>query len=496
MKKIIAPKNMEISAHLAPDYDVIIVGAGLSGIGTAYHLKTQCPWLRFKIIEGRGSIGGTWDLFKYPGIRSDSDMYTFGFSFNAWKNEKSISGGQSIMDYISETVEKYQLQDKIQFHSKLTQASWNSTEAAWTLNIERGDTKQTETNTCRFLFSCTGYYDYEKGYRPHFPNQETFGGTIMHPQHWDTSLDYSNKRIVIIGSGATAITMVPELAKKAKKVTMLQRSPTYIANLPSKDKIAAFLKKILPENIAHKAIRRKNVLLSITFYQLARKFPDFVKNMLLGRIKKYLGEKYEERHFSPHYKPWDQRLCVVPDNDLFDALKTDKAEIVTDTIHTFNATGILTNSGKQLDADIIITATGLVLKTFGGAKIEIDGKELINAETHVYRGAMLSGVPNFAVAIGYTNASWTLKVDLIGNYITRLLNYMHKKDYKVCTPVFEDTQFKSERLLNFDAGYILRGQEVMPLQGSKKPWKVYENYIKDFFLIKKGKLNDGFLKYQ
>ena len=261
MKKIIAPKNMEISAHLAPDYDVIIVGAGLSGIGTAYHLKTQCPWLRFKIIEGRGSIGGTWDLFKYPGIRSDSDMYTFGFSFNAWKNEKSISGGQSIMDYISETVEKYQLQDKIQFHSKLTQASWNSTEAAWTLNIERGDTKQTETNTCRFLFSCTGYYDYEKGYRPHFPNEETFGGAIIHSQHWDTSLDYSNKRIVIIGSGATAITMVPELAKKAKKVMMLQRSPTYIANLPSKDKIAAFLKKILPENIAHKAIRRKNILL-------------------------------------------------------------------------------------------------------------------------------------------------------------------------------------------------------------------------------------------
>jgi monooxygenase len=309
-------------------------------------------------------------------------------------------------------------------------------------------------------------------------------------------LDYTDKRIVIIGSGATAITMVPELAKKAKKVTMLQRSPTYIANLPSEDKIANFLKKILPANTAHKAIRRKNVLFSIAFYQLARKFPNFVKKMLLGDIKNYLGDKYDERHYLPHYKPWDQRLCVVPDNDFFIAIKTDKAEIITDTIKSFNATGILTNSGKQLDADIIITATGLALKIFGGAKIEIDGKELVNAETHLYRGAMLSGVPNFATAIGYTNASWTLKVDLVGNFITRLLNFMDKKGFKVCTPVFDEKQFQSQRLLDFDAGYILRGQDILPKQGSKKPWKVYENYIKDFYLIKKGNLNDGFLKYQ
>jgi monooxygenase len=478
------------------DYDVIIVGAGLSGIGTAYHLQTNCPQIRFKIIEGRASIGGTWDLFKYPGIRSDSDMYTFGFSFNAWKNKKSISEGKAILDYMTETVERFKLNEKIQLNSKLTNAAWDSTNAAWTLNIEQTDTKQTESTTCRFLFSCTGYYDYENPYRPHFPNEESFNGTIIHPQHWDTSLDYTNKRIVIIGSGATAITMVPELAKKAQKVTMLQRSPTYIANLPSEDKIANFLKKILPANTAHKAIRRKNVLFSIAFYQLARKFPNFVKKMLLGDIKKYLGDKYDERHYLPHYKPWDQRLCVVPDNDFFIAIKTDKAEIVTDTIKSFNATGILTNSGKQLDADIIITATGLAIKIFGGAKIEIDGKELVNAETHVYRGVMLSGVPNFATAIGYTNASWTLKVDLVGNFITRLLNYMDKKGYKVCTPVFDEEQFQSQRLLDFDAGYILRGQHILPKQGSKKPWKVYENYIKDFYLIKKGNLNDGFLKYQ
>lgn len=478
------------------DYDVIIVGAGLSGIGTAYHLQTQCPHIRFKIIEGRASIGGTWDLFKYPGIRSDSDMYTFGFSFNPWRNKKSISEGKAIMDYMTETVEKFKINEKIQLNSKLKKASWDSSNAVWTLNIEQTDTQKSETTTCRFLFSCTGYYDYENGYRPHFPNEEAFGGKIIHPQHWDTSLDYSNKRVVIIGSGATAITMMPEMAKKAQKVTMLQRSPTYIANLPSEDKIAAFLKKILPENTAHKAIRRKNILFSIAFYQLARKFPDFVKKMLLGGIKKYLGDKYNEHHFVPHYKPWDQRLCVVPDNDFFKALKAEKAEIVTDTIKNFNANGIMTNSGKQLDADIIVTATGLVLKTFGGAKMEIDGKELVNAETHVYRGAMLSGVPNFAVAIGYTNASWTLKVDLVGNFVTRLLNYMHKKDYKVCTPVFDENEFQSQRLLDSDAGYILRGQDMMPKQGSKKPWKVYENYVKDFFLIKKGNLEDGFLKYQ
>jgi monooxygenase len=478
------------------DYDVIIVGAGLSGIGTAYHLQTNCPQIRFKIIEGRASIGGTWDLFKYPGIRSDSDMYTFGFSFNAWKNKKSISEGKAILDYMIETVEKFRLNEKIQLNSKLKKASWDSENAAWTLNIEQTDTKQTETNTCRFLFSCTGYYDYENPYRPHFPNEEVFNGPIIHPQHWDTSLDYTNKRILVIGSGATAITMVPEMAKKAKKVTMLQRSPTYIANLPSEDKIANFLKKILPANTAHKAIRRKNVLFSIAFYQLARKFPNFVKKILLGDIKKYLGDKYDERHYLPHYKPWDQRLCVVPDNDFFIAIKTDKAEIITDTIKTFNPTGIMTDSGKQIDADIIITATGLVLKIFGGVKIEVDGKELVNAETHIYRGAMMSGVPNFATAIGYTNASWTLKVDLVGNFVTRLLNYMDKKGYKICTPIFDEKQFQSQRLLDFDAGYILRGQGTLPKQGSKKPWKVYENYIKDFYLIKKGNLNDGFLKYQ
>jgi monooxygenase len=478
------------------DYDVIIVGAGLSGIGAAYHLQTKCPHLRFKIIEGRASVGGTWDLFKYPGIRSDSDMYTFGFAFNPWKSEKSISDGAAIMSYMRETIEKYDLNRNIILNTKLVNAAWNTKQAQWTLETTRNDTGETAPMTCRFLFSCTGYYDYERAYRPEFPNETLFGGMIVHPQYWDTALDYTDKRIVIIGSGATAITMLPELAKKARKVTMLQRSPTYIANLPSKDKIATFLKKILPENAAHQLIRTKNILFSIAFYNVCRVFPNQMRNFMLNYIKKYMGDKYDERHFAPKYNPWDQRLCVVPDNDFFKILKTDRASIVTDTIKTFTETGVLTNSGEHLDADIIVTATGLVLKLFGGATMTIDGKVVSPAETHLYRGTMLSGVPNFAAAIGYTNASWTLKVDLLSHFVTRLLNYMHKNNHTICTPVFDEAQFETERLFDFDAGYILRSKDILPSQGSKKPWRVYENYIKDFFLIKKANLKDGFLQYK
>ena len=477
------------------DYDVIIVGAGLSGIGAAYHLQTNCPHLRVKIIEARASIGGTWDLFKYPGIRSDSDMYTFGFAFNPWKSEKSIASGAAIMAYMRSTIEKYDLDKKITRNTKLINAAWNTENARWTLQTTQTETQKSEEMTCRFLFCCTGYYDYENAYKPQFPNETAFQGTIIHPQYWDEALDYTDKRVVIIGSGATAVTMLPEMAKKARKVTMLQRSPTYIANLPSKDKIAEFLKKRLPENTAHQIIRTKNILFSIVFYWVCRVFPNFMRNFMLNYIKKYMGDKYDERHFTPKYNPWDQRLCVVPDNDFFKILKTEKAAIVTDTIKTFTETGILTSSGEHLDADIIITATGLVLKLFGGATMTIDDKAINPSETHLYRGTMLSGVPNFAAAIGYTNASWTLKVDLLSHFVTRLLNYMHKNNYKICTPVFDNAQFETERLFDFDAGYILRSQNILPSQGSKKPWRVYENYIKDFFLIKKADLKDGFLRY-
>lgn len=478
------------------DYDVIIVGAGLSGIGAAYHLQTKCPQIRFKIIEGRASVGGTWDLFKYPGIRSDSDMYTFGFAFNPWTNPQSISKGDAIMKYIHETIDKFNIRDKIQLNTKLTQAEWHSKSASWTLQLKHNDQEETQTLTCRFLLGCTGYYDYEKGYRPTFPNESAFKGTIIHPQFWDTNLDYTNKRIVIIGSGATAVTLLPELAKKASKVTMLQRSPTYMINLPNNDVVANILKAILPANAAHSLIRGKNILLSIAYYKACRRWPNTMRKLILNYIKKYLGDKYDERHFSPHYNPWDQRLCVVPDNDFFNALKRDNAAICTDTIKEFTETGIRLKSGEHLDADIIITATGLVIRLFGGAKMLIDGKVLNTADTHLYRGAMLSGVPNFVIAVGYTNAPWTLKVDLVSHFVTRLLNHMEARNYKTCVAEFDNTTFKSERMFDFDAGYILRGKDIIPSQGSKRPWKVYEDYIKDFFLIKRGNLTDGYLKYK
>jgi monooxygenase len=477
------------------DYDVIIVGAGLSGIGTAYHLQNKCPQLTYKILEGRESIGGTWDLFKYPGIRSDSDMYTFGFAFNPWKNSKSISDGQSIMDYMHQTIEDFKIKDKIQLNTKVVSADWSSEEAAWTLNLKKGDSSEKETIKCRFMIACTGYYNYENGYRPTFANEEAFGGTIVHPQHWDTSLDYSNKKIIIIGSGATAVTLVPELAKKAQKVTMLQRSPTYIINLPNKDIIAEFLKAILPANTAHNLVRWKNILFGVLYYKACRKWPNTMKKLILGYTKKYLGDKYDEKHFSPYYNPWDQRMCVVPDNDLFDAIKQDKADIVTDTIEKFTEKGIQLKSGQHLDADIIVTATGLALQLFGGATVQKDGSPVEITQTHVYRGAMLSGVPNAVIAFGYTNASWTLKVDLLGHFTTRLLNYMSQKGYTVCQPAFDTQEFNTERLLDFDAGYILRGQHIMPKQGSQAPWRVFENYLKDVPLIKKANLEDGYLKY-
>lgn len=477
------------------DFDVIIVGAGLSGIGAAYHLKSKCKNLSFLIIEGRQSIGGTWDLFRYPGIRSDSDMYTFGFSFNPWKNEKSISDGASIMEYMNQTVDKFDLKKHIQLETRLTMASWNSLAQAWTLELVKPN-GISQKLTCGFLFSCTGYYDYENGYRPKFPNEELFKGPIIHPQHWDSSLNYKGKKIVIIGSGATAVTLLPELAKEAEKVTMLQRSPTYIMNLPNRDKIASFLKRILPEYTAHQVIRWKNIMVNLAFYSACQKWPATMRKFMLGYIKKYLGTYYNEQNFLPRYDPWDQRLCVVPDNDLFDSLKSGKAEIVTDTISSFTSAGITTGSCKELQADIIITATGLILKPFGGAKILVDGKQVVNSQTHLYRGAMLSGVPNFVAAIGYTNASWTLKVDMVSHFVTRLLNYMQKKGYHSCTPVFDAEKFNSESMFDFDAGYILRGKDIMPKQGSKRPWKVYQNYIRDLFLIKRGNIQDGHLKYR
>ncbi|MTI32655.1 flavin-containing monooxygenase [Xanthovirga aplysinae] len=477
-------------------YEVVIVGAGLSGIGAAYHLKETCSHLKFTILEARASVGGTWDLFKYPGLRSDSDMYTFGYAFHPWKNPKAIADGPSILKYINETADIFNIREHIQFNKKVISSSWSSSTKKWTIEVECSTTHEKKIVQTNFLFMCSGYYNYENGYEPEFPNFEAFKGIKIHPQKWDTNLDYKNKNVIIIGSGATAITLLPELAKKAKEVTMLQRSPTYIMNLPSEDVVANFLKKILPAKLAHKISRWKNILFSIGFYRASRKWPKTVKNFLKKNIKKQLGGKYEDQHFNPKYKPWDQRLCLVPDNDLFKTLKDKKAKIVTDTIRSFTTDGITLNSGEHLPADIIITATGLKVQLFGGMKITVDGTPIDINTTHAYKGVMLSEIPNFALAIGYTNASWTLKCDLNCQFIAKVLNHMKQNNYSVCTPKFDPKKLRSERLLDFDAGYILRASNVLPKQGSKTPWKVHQNYIKDLFSLKYSRVTDKYLEYQ
>ena len=477
------------------EFNAIVVGAGLSGIGAAYRLQTGFPDFDYTILEGRAAIGGTWDLFKYPGIRSDSDMYTFGFPFAPWKNPKAIADGPAILKYINETADQFGIREKIQFNKKVISASWDSSEKKWQLKVEDKRNNIIEVFRCKYLYMCSGYYDYRNGYTPDFPNIDAFEGKIIHPQHWDHNLDYTDKKIVIIGSGATAVTLLPVLAEKANMVTILQRSPTYILNLPSEDSVANFLKKILPAKAAHTISRWKNILFSIGFYNACQRWPDTLKKYLKRKIKKTLGDKYVDKHFDPKYGPWDQRLCLVPDNDLFLALKNGNANIVTDTIETFNQYGILLKSGKQLNADIIITATGLKVQMFGGMELRKDGKKIDASKLHAYKGVMLSDIPNFFVAIGYTNASWTLKCDLNAQFVTKVLKHIEDSNYEYCVPVFDHNKLKTERLLDFDAGYILRAIDSLPKQGDRAPWKVYQNYIKDLFSLKYGKVNDGHLKY-
>ncbi|MFT5902414.1 MAG: monooxygenase [Bacteroidia bacterium] len=475
--------------------DVVIVGAGLSGIDAAYHIQASCPNRSFAILEGRGNIGGTWDFFKYPGIRSDSDMYTFGFPFYPWKNPKAIADGSSILKYINDAVDEFDLRKKIQFNRRVTSASWSSEDKNWELTVTSSETGEHEIMRCKFLFMCSGYYDYRAGHTPAFPNSDAFKGITVHPQKWDTSLDYSDKKIVIIGSGATAVTLVPVLAKTAKSVTMLQRSPTYIMNLPSEDVIANFLKRVLPSSWAHHISRWKNILISLWFYQACRKWPDGVAKFLKSLIKKSLRDKYDDKHFNPKYDPWDQRLCLVPDNDLFRAITKGKATIVTDTIKKFTKNGIELDSGNNLDADIIVTATGLKVQLFGGMALKIDGKPIDMSNSPAFKGVLLSDVPNFGLAVGYTNASWTLKSDLSCQYVTKVLNLMEKKGYEVCTPRFPHETMEKKRLLDFDAGYIMRANDILPKQGTSGPWKVEQNYIKDLISLGYGSAKDKYLEY-
>ncbi|HWB64318.1 MAG TPA: NAD(P)/FAD-dependent oxidoreductase [Chitinophagales bacterium] len=477
-------------------YDVIVVGAGLSGIGAAYHLQTSSPGKTFCILEGRSSMGGTWDLFRYPGIRSDSDMYTLGFSFNLWDKPKAIADGPSILQYIKDTAAKFGIDKKIQYNQKVVDASWSDADRQWALQVTNPLTGEARQLRCNFLLMCSGYYDYSAGYDPAIPGRETFKGPVIHPQKWDESLNYEGKKVVIIGSGATAITLVPEMAKKAAKVTMLQRSPTYVVNLPAKEVLAPFLGKFLPHKTTYNMVRWKNILLSILFYKAARRWPNGVKKLIQSGVKRELGENYDIRNFSPNYKPWDQRLCVVPDNDLFHAIKEGKAEVVTDTIKQITPTGILLNSGKELEADIIVKATGLKVQMLGGMMLRLNGQPVQTTQLHCYRGVMLSGVPNFAFTIGYTNASWTLKCDLSCQFVTRVINYMDAHHYATCTPHFDETKFQTEPFLDFDAGYIKRAADILPRQGSASPWKVYQNYLSDRISLNLSSVNDGFLVYK
>jgi monooxygenase len=479
-------------------FDVLIVGAGLSGIGAAYHLQKLRPNATYAILEGRERLGGTWDLFQYPGIRSDSDMYTLGYSFRPWTNPKAIADGPSILAYLRETAEMYGIDEKIRYRHMVERARWSSDKNEWTVDVRNGATGETEQFTTRFLFVCAGYYEYDSGYTPDLPGIDRFKGRVVHPQAWSPDIDYEGKRVVVIGSGATAVTLVPELAKRAAKVTMLQRSPTYIISRPERDRMADFLRERLPAGAAYAVSRWKNVLLSMGFFHFSRRFPERAKKLIIGEAKRALrggSVEVSTKHFTPSYNPWDQRLCLVPDGDLFDSVRHGRASIVTDHIDTFTETGIRLKSGDELDADLVITATGLQLKFLGGLKLSVDGKDVVSEESRVYKGMMVSDVPNLAFAIGYTNASWTLKCDLTSEYFCRIMAFMERRGYTRFVPRWNDPALREEPLLDFTSGYVQRAKERLPRQGSFAPWKLYQNYVLDLVTLRYGRLDDPSMEF-
>jgi monooxygenase len=476
--------------------DVIIVGAGLSGIGAGCHLRMECPRKSFVILEGREAMGGTWDLFRYPGVRSDSDMYTLGYRFRPWRDPKAIADAPAILSYIHETAAEYDVESTIRYNHRVQRASWSSDDARWTVDVETGSDNSVVQLTCNFLYLCTGYYDYENGYTPEWAGVERFRGTIVHPQKWPNDLDYTGKRIVVIGSGATAITLVPALAERAAHVTMLQRSPSYIVKRPTQDTVANLLRRCLPDRAAYVLSRWKNVLAGTFFYNLARNRPNVFKWMVARGVRRQLGKQYDSKHFTPPYNPWDQRLCIAPDADIFREMREGRVSVVTDSIETFNESGLLLKSGQQLDADIIVTATGLVLKLFSGMQLVVDGTPVNMPRTLVYKGMMFSDVPNLAFAVGYTNASWTLKCDLSSEYVCRLLNYMDQQGYATCTPRLNDPNVGDEPVIDFNSGYVLRALPSLPRQGSKPPWRLHQNYLKDLQLMRYGRVDDGAMEFK
>lgn len=484
-------------AHGIPssnETDVLIIGAGLSGIGAGYHLQLNCPGKSYVILENRDAIGGTWDLFRYPGIRSDSDMYTLGYAFKPWTEAKAIADGPAIRKYVNETAREYGIDKHILFKHRVKRASWSSDEQRWTVEAEHNGALQ--RFKCKFLLSCAGYYNYDQGYAPEFKGSSSFKGQIIHPQHWPENLEYAGKRVVVIGSGATAVTLVPSMTDKAAHVTMLQRSPTYMISMPAEDKFANNLRKMLPAHFAYDIVRTLRIAFQQLFFRLARSRPAKTRARLLGLVREQLGPDYDiDTHFTPRYNPWEQRLCLVPDNDMFAAIKGGKASVVTDTIDTFDETGIKLASGKHLDADIIITATGLNLQMFGGTELLVDGVKIETGKAYAYKGTMFSDVPNLANVFGYTNASWTLRADLICEYACRLINYL--SDYKLgqVTPRLGPDHV-DKTFVDFSSGYFQRAADVLPKQTTMAPWKQNQSYAHDLMDLRFGPIEDGVLEFK
>jgi monooxygenase len=481
---------------MSPEHvDVLIVGAGLSGVGAGYHLQTHCPSKTYAIFEARADLGGTWDLFRYPGIRSDSDMYTLGYRFKPWEDAKAIADGPSILRYVKDTARENGIDSKIRFNHGVERADWSSEEARWTVTARRSDTGEEVQVTAGFLFMCTGYYHYSEPYTPQFEGTDRFKGQIVHPQHWNDDVDYAGKRVVVVGSGATAVTLVPAMAQKAAHVTMLQRSPTYIISLPGEDPIANFARRVLPSKAAYAFTRWKNVLVTTAFFQLSRRRPRLVKGLLRKGVQRALPPGYDvDTHFRPKYNPWDQRVCLVPDGDLFEAISDGSASIETDQIETFTESGIRLVSGKELEADLVVTATGLNLLALGGMEVSVDGADVKLPETVGYKGMMLSGVPNLALSLGYTNASWTLKCDLTCEYACRLINHMDEHGYRQATPRLSPGT-PTQPFIDLKSGYVQRSLDKFPKQGLRAPWRLYQNYARDIVTLRYGPIADEALEF-
>jgi len=477
-------------------FDVVVIGAGLSGVGAGYRLQTRCPGKKYLILEARSEIGGTWDLFRYPGVRSDSDMFTLGYPFRPWREARAIADGPSILSYVRDTAREFGIDRHIRFHQRVESASWSSDEGRWLVQVRSTGDGETVQYSCDFLYGCTGYYRYDSGYEPVFPGAGNFRGQFVHPQHWPQDLDYSGKRVVVIGSGATAVTLVPAMSERAAHVTMLQRSPTYILMLPTRDGIADLLRKCLPTDLAHRAVRWKNILVSIGIYQLSRRAPDYARRLLRKAALASLPPGYEvDKHFNPRYQPWDERLCLVPDADLYRAISSGRASVVTDEIEALTENGIRLKSGEQIEADIIVSATGLRMLALGGISLTVDDVNVNVGKSFVYKGTMVSNVPNFAFCVGYTNNSWTLRADLASTFVCRVLNHMDRLGYCTCKPVCDPTSLAEQPLLNLSSGYVRRAAADLPKQGGKKPWVIRQNYILDMLTMKLSRMEDGILTF-